>query len=243
MLIASFPAGPWQANCYLVAAGPGTECLIIDPGLDAADPVRSVVTEQRLRPVAVIASHGHLDHTYSVADLCAAYDVPCWIHTADRDLLADPFAAMPPGTDRMIAEAGYRTEFAEPARVETLADGDRPTLAGIELTAVAAPGHTPGSLLLRTPYETPAATSAEESITELIFSGDVLFAGSIGRTDLPRGNPANMLETLRTTVAGLPDSAAVLPGHGSQTTMARERAANPYLQPDHLRQGVQKEQS
>ncbi len=85
-------------------------------------------------------------------------------------------------------------------------------------------------MLLRTPYSVPS----EESITEVIFSGDVLFAGSIGRTDLPRGNPANMLETLRTTMAGLPDSAAVLPGHGSQTTMARERASNPYLQPDYL---------
>ena len=230
MLIASFPAGPWQANCFLVAAGPGAECLIIDPGVDAADDVRTVVAEQRLRPVAVIATHGHLDHTYSVAGLCAEYEVPCWIHTADRDLLADPFAAMPPGTDAMLAEAGYRTAFAEPDRVETLADGDRPTLAGIELTVVAAPGHTPGSMLLRTPYSVPS----EESITEVIFSGDVLFAGSIGRTDLPRGNPANMLETLRTTMAGLPDSAAVLPGHGSQTTMARERAGNPYLQPDYL---------
>jgi hydroxyacylglutathione hydrolase len=243
VLIASFPAGPWQANCYLVAAGPGAECLIIDPGLDAIDGVRSVVAEQRLRPVAVIASHGHLDHTYSVADLCAEYGAPCWIHTADRDLLADPFAAMPPGTDGMLREAGYRTEFTEPDRVETLADGDRPTLAGIELTVVAAPGHTPGSVLLRTPYSAPDSAPAEESITEVIFSGDVLFAGSIGRTDLPRGNPANMLDTLRTTMAGLPDSAAVLPGHGSQTTMARERAANPYLQPDYLRQGVQKEQT
>ncbi|WP_152363627.1 MBL fold metallo-hydrolase [Microlunatus speluncae] len=239
MLIASFPAGPWQANCFLVAAGPGAECLILDPGVDAADDVRSVVAEHRLRPVAVIASHGHLDHTYSVAELCAAYEVPCWINGADRDLLADPFAAMPPGVDTMLGEAGYRTEFVEPDRVETLADGDRPTLAGFELTVVAAPGHTPGSMLLRTPYQDPGPATGGEPITELIFSGDVLFAGSIGRTDLPRGNPANMLETLRTTMAGLPDSAAVLPGHGSQTTMARERAANPYLQPDYLHQEVE----
>lgn len=239
MLIASFPAGPWQANCYLVSAGPGAECLILDPGVDAADGVRSVVAEQRLRPVAVIASHGHLDHTYSVADLCAEYAVPCWIHAADRDLLADPFAAMPPGVDTMLRDAGYRTEFAEPERVETLADGERPTLAGLDLTVVDAPGHTPGSMLLRLPYQDPANEPAGESITELIFSGDVLFAGSIGRTDLPRGNPANMLETLRTTMAGLPDSAAVLPGHGSQTTMARERAGNPYLQPDYLQQEVE----
>lgn len=229
MLIASFPAGPWQANCYLVAAAAGAECVIIDPGVDAADGVRSVVAEHDLRPVAVVASHGHLDHTYGIAELADGYGVPCWINAADRDLLADPFAAMPPGVDRMLADSGYRTEFAEPGRVETLGDGDRPTLAGLEFTHVAAPGHTPGSSLFRLPYE-------DEGFSEVVFSGDVLFAGSIGRTDLPRGNPTRMLETLRTTVLGLPDSAAVLPGHGSQTTMARERAANPYLQPDQLRQ-------
>ncbi|HLT62274.1 MAG TPA: MBL fold metallo-hydrolase [Microlunatus sp.] len=227
MLIASFPAGPWQANCYLVAAAEGSDCVIVDPGVEAADLVRSVVAERRLRPAAVVASHGHLDHTYSVAELCAEYRVPCWIHRDDRDLLADPFLAMPSGTDRMLREAGYRTEFAEPERVETMGDGQRLTLAGIDFTVIDAPGHTPGSALLRTPYD-------DETISDVIFSGDVLFAGSVGRTDLPRGNPTNMLETLRSAVLGLPDTAAVLPGHGPQTTMARERAGNPYLQPDFL---------
>lgn len=227
--------------------------MIIDPGVEAASPVRQVVAEQRLRPVAVIASHGHLDHTYAIFDLCAEYAVPCWIHTDDRDLLADPLLAMPPGTDRMLAEAGYRTEFAEPDRVELLGAGSGLMLAGFEFTVQAAPGHTPGSTLLRTPYWNSSAAdpagdadsddpgSDDSAITEVIFSGDVLFAGSVGRTDLPRGNPANMLETLRTTVAGLPDSAAVLPGHGPQTTMAAERAGNPYLQADYLAETSKKE--
>jgi len=118
-----------------------------------------------------------------------------------------------------------------PDDVHELTDGVQVSLAGIDFRVDHAPGHTKGSVLFRSPY------AADDDVAEVVFSGDVLFAGSIGRTDLPGGNPADMLESLRTKVATLPDSAVVLPGHGPQTTIAQERATNPYLQPGYLVSG------
>ncbi len=106
-------------------------------------------------------------------------------------------------------------------------------IAGIRLDALHAPGHTEGSVMYRSDYPSAARGGGGE-IDQLVFSGDVLFAGSIGRTDLPGGDHAAMLRSLRTKVLPLPDTTAVLPGHGPQTTMARERATNPYLRPDQL---------
>ena len=223
MFIASFPAGPWQTNCYLVAAEPGAECVIIDPGLDAAAGVADTIADHRLKPVAVMLTHGHLDHTFSVAPLCRSHAASCWIHPADRDLLADPYAAMGPDTAELVQRLAPGTTFVEPEEVRELTDGAEVPLAGVEFTAVHAPGHTPGSTMFRTAYP------PDSDIEAVVFSGDVLFAGSIGRTDLPGGDHAEMLQSLRTKVLPLPDSAVVLPGHGPQTTIARERATNPYL--------------
>ena len=229
MFIASFPAGPWQTNCYLVATGPGAECLVIDPGMDSVGGVADLVREHRLKPVAVILTHGHLDHMFSVAPLCGSYDAVCWVHGADRVLLTDPLRAMGPETHQLLAQlTGGTSGFAEPDEVRELTDGTRLEVAGVGLDAIHAPGHTGGSVMYRSDYP------PTETIDQVVFSGDVLFAGSIGRTDLPGGDPAAMIRSLRTKVLPLPDSAAVLPGHGPQTTMARERATNPYLHVDQL---------
>ena len=229
-MIASFPAGPWETNCYLLATGPGTECVVVDPGMGAVDAVRDLVAEHRLKPVAVLLTHGHLDHTFSVTPLCAGYDSTCWVHPDDRVLLSDPFQAMGPETRALVTRLGGDTTFTEPDEVRELSDGAELELAGLRLSTLHAPGHTPGSVLFRTAYPGPEVES-------VLFSGDVLFAGSIGRTDLPGGSPADMLSSLRRVVLPLPDEVAVLPGHGPQTTVGRERAQNPYLQDAHL-QGV-----
>jgi glyoxylase-like metal-dependent hydrolase (beta-lactamase superfamily II) len=225
VLIASFPAGPWQTNCYVVAATPGAECVIIDPGMDAVAGVTELIGEHRLKPVAAMLTHGHLDHMFSVTPLCRSYDSTCWIHPDDRVLLTDPLRASWPET-RLLLErlTGGSASFTEPDDVRELTDGAEVPLAGLTFQAIHAPGHTPGSTMFEIPYH------ASAEIDSLIFSGDVLFAGSIGRTDLPGGNPADMLKSLRTKVLPLPDTVAVLPGHGPQTTMARERVGNPYLQ-------------
>ncbi|MGN6722785.1 MAG: MBL fold metallo-hydrolase, partial [Marmoricola sp.] len=90
MLIAGFPAGPWGTNCYVAAPGPGAECVVIDPGKDAAEGVAAVVAEHKLKPVAILVTHGHVDHMWSVAPVAGTYDATAWIHPKDRHLLANP---------------------------------------------------------------------------------------------------------------------------------------------------------
>jgi glyoxylase-like metal-dependent hydrolase (beta-lactamase superfamily II) len=220
VLIAGFPAGPWGTNCYLAATGPGEECVVIDPGKDAAAGVAEVVREHRLKPVAVLVTHGHVDHMWCVAPIAGTYDATAWIHPEDRHLLANPMAGLSPETTAMLLGGKY--EFAEPDDVRELADGDDLELAGLRLVVDHTPGHTRGSVTFRTPY-------GVEDISEVMFSGDLLFAGSIGRTDLPGGDHPTMLESLRTKVLTLPDDVVVLPGHGDQTSIGRERATNPFL--------------
>jgi hydroxyacylglutathione hydrolase len=230
VLIASFPAGPWQTNCYVLATGPGAECVIIDPGMEAASGVREVVQEHRLKPVAALLTHGHLDHMYSVTPLCSSYDATCWIHPDDRALLADPLRAMSTDTAAMLQQlTGSRQSFVEPDDVRELVDGARVEVAGLTFSCLHAPGHTPGSTMFRTGY------GDDPAVDSLVLSGDVLFAGSVGRTDLPGGSAEDMRHSLLTKVLPLPDSAVVLPGHGQQTSMARERATNPYLREQDLR--------
>lgn len=219
MFIAGFPAGSWGTNCYVAATGPGAECVVVDPGQDAAPGVREVVREHRLKPVAVLLTHGHLDHMWSVAPVCGAYDATAWIHPEDRHLLTDPLAGMSPELAQML---GGRHTWAEPDDVRELGDGQRLELAGLEVTVDHTPGHTRGSVAFRSPYD-------QEGVSQVMFGGDLLFAGSVGRTDLPGGDQAAMLRTLAEKVLTLPDDVVVLPGHGEQTTIGRERASNPFL--------------
>lgn len=225
VFIASFPAGPWQTNCYLLATEPGAECVVIDPGMDSVTGINELVVEHRLKPVAVLLTHGHLDHMFSVTPLCAGTQATAWIHTDDRALLSDPLRSMGAETRQLLAQlAPGHGRFTEPDDVRELGDGTQVEVAGLSVGAIHAPGHTRGSVMFQTAY------APEPEIDSLVFSGDVLFAGSVGRTDLPGGSPADMLNSLRTKVLPLPDSVVVLPGHGPQTTMARERATNPHLQ-------------
>ncbi len=232
MLIAGFPAGPWGTNCYVAATGPGSECVVIDPGKDAAPGVADVVREHRLKPVAVLVTHGHIDHMWSVAPVAGSYDATAWIHPDDRHLLANPMAGMSRETAAMVLGGKY--EFAEPDDVRELTDGQALELAGLTVTVDHTPGHTRGSVTFRTPgLDTPArpsrAARPPPEFSQIMFSGDLLFQGSIGRTDLPGGDYPTMLESLRTKVLTLPDDIVVLPGHGDQTSIGRERATNPFL--------------
>ncbi|MFT4082306.1 MAG: MBL fold metallo-hydrolase [Nocardioides sp.] len=221
MLIAGFPAGPWGTNCYLAATAPGSECLVIDPGKDAAPGIAEVVREHRLKPVAVLLTHGHIDHMWSVTPVAGTYDATAWIHPSDRHLLRDPMAGMSRESAGMLLGGDH--EFTEPDDVRELADGVTLELAGLALTVDHTPGHTEGSVTFRTPYD------VQPEVSEVMFSGDLLFAGSIGRTDLPGGDHATMLRSLTDKVLPLADDIVVLPGHGEQTSIGRERATNPFL--------------
>jgi len=221
VLVAGFPAGSFATNCYVVAPAAGEECVIIDPGQDAESGVEELLREHRLKPVAVILTHGHLDHVWSVAPVCGARDVPAYIHPGDRDLLTDPAK----GFSATSMEIFGGLKLTEPDEVRELGDGTVLTLAGLELTVDHTPGHTPGSVTFRT----PATVSNGQEIPDVLFSGDLLFAGSIGRTDLPGGDHQTILRSLAAKCLPLPDDTVVLPGHGPQTTIGRERVTNPYL--------------
>ena len=221
MLIAGFPAGPFGTNCWILAPGAGHEAVIVDPGMDSQQGIAQVVAEHRLRPIAVMLSHGHLDHMWSVLPVCDGYDIPAWIHPEDRDLLSDPWAAVSGETRMAFQSVVGATTFAEPSEVRPLVDGAVVELAGMSFVADHAPGHTRGSTAFRL-----MDTGAEP----VMLSGDLLFAGSIGRTDLPGGDPDAMVRSLARVVLPQPDDMVVLPGHGETTTIGRERRANPFLQ-------------
>ncbi len=202
--------------------------MIVDPGQDAESGIEELLTRYRLKPIAVLLTHGHLDHIWSVGPVCGAKGIPAYIHPDDRALLSDPGKGLSlTGSRRLF---GGMT-FTEPDDVEELADNTAFTLAGIPFTVSHVPGHTEGSVTFRTTEDTTEdghADPAGDGALDVLFSGDLLFAGSIGRTDLPGGDHKKMMGSLAKTLT-LPDFTVVLPGHGSQTTIGAERAANPFL--------------
>jgi hydroxyacylglutathione hydrolase len=217
VLVAGFVTGAFQANCFVLAPEPGAACVVVDPGQDAEQPLDDLLRRHRLTPVAVLLTHGHFDHVFAVAPVCDGHDVPAWIHPFDRVLLIDPLRGL--SRDALMFFGG-RLSMREPREVRALHDGARLDVAGLQITVDHTPGHTPGSVIFRT----------GDDEARLTVAGDTLFAGSIGRTDLPGGDPNQMWESLRTKVLPLPDDTVVLPGHGPTTTIGRERLTNPYLQ-------------
>jgi hydroxyacylglutathione hydrolase len=193
VLVAGFPAGSFAANCYLVAPGPGEQCLIIDPGQDSEPGIQEIVERHRLQPAAVLLTHGHVDHIWSVAPVCGARDIPAYIHPDDRALLTDPARGLALGPGQQLFGG---ITFTEPDDVRELTNGMELDLAGVRIVVDHAPGHTPGSVTFRLPAAAEPGT---------LFSGDLLFAGSIGRTDLPGGDYQTILESLSRVCLPLPD--------------------------------------
>ncbi len=228
MLITGFPSAVFGTNCYVLATGAGEECIVVDPGIEVLGPLADVLREQRLRPAAVLLTHGHLDHTYSVTPVCGAHGVAAYIHPDDRERLVDPlheFASS--GLLSMLEQQfGRAATWAEPSEVVELRAAASLEIAGLQVDVVHAPGHTQGSVMFGLPGVPDAAP---DGVSRTLLTGDVLFAGSIGRTDLPGGDHAAMLRSLRDRVLPQPDDSLVLPGHGPATTIGHERASNPYL--------------
>lgn len=226
MLIAGFAAGPLGANCYVVGAAPGGECVVIDPGQDSSAGVDRLVAEHAVRPAAVLVTHGHFDHMWQAQEVADRYDAPLWVGADDRHLLSDPMAAISNESAAMLRQQ-LRMEsvpdFREPGTVREATGGSVIEIDGLTVVVDHAPGHTPGTVLYRVEYDGP------EDVSQVMFSGDFLFAGSIGRTDLVGGDHGEMLESLRSRVLPLADDVVVLPGHGDQTSIGRERATNPFL--------------
>lgn len=204
MRIAGFAAGPFQTNCYVVANG--DRAFVIDPGLGAHEAVSQIVQEQGLTVEAVVLTHGHIDHIRDAA----AFGVETFVHPADAFMLLRGEGVSEQA--RQLYDASAMPPIDNPTPLE---DGQTLIVAGVDLRIVHAPGHSPGCVML--------------VADDVVFSGDVLFRGSIGRTDLPDSDPEQMRESLRGPVWELDDELQVLPGHGPATTVAQERATNPYL--------------
>ena len=230
MLVVGFPALAFATNCYVVATGAGQDCLVVDPGIGVLAQLEATLTEHRLRPAAVLLTHGHLDHVHSVTPVCGAHGVAARIHAADAYRLQDPVSTLEPELVAMFErQFGASAAWTPPDDVVELAHGQRLEIAGLALDVRHAPGHTEGSVMFCIPGVPEGLPEQAGELTGTVLSGDVLFAGSIGRTDLPGGSDEAMLTSLREQVLTLPDPTLVLPGHGPATTIGRERAANPFL--------------
>lgn len=222
------------ARCTVVVADDGS-CVVVDAGALVSDTVTAAVRERGLRPQAVLATHGHADHTWDAGRLAARFGVPVVLHAADAYRLEDPWgtlgalgravgAADGPLAAELRRLGADPADWAPPAEV-VLLDGDAAGDAALELGGVTlhvrhAPGHTEGSVLY---------VLDPEGDRPVALTGDVLFAGTVGRTDLPGGDAAAMRRTLRNVVCTLPPQTVLLPGHGPATDLATELDRNPYL--------------
>ena len=201
-----FTVGPLQENCWIVHGDGSDRALVIDPG-DEAPRLIAALDELGLEAEAILLTHTHFDHVGAVAPLARHTGAPVYCPELELPVLKDINSYVFPGYGPF---EGYDAD-------ETLAGGERLELAGLELDVVFTPGHSPGHV---------SFSIAEH---ELLLSGDVLFAGSVGRTDLPGGDHATLLNSIATLLDTLPDATRVLPGHLGATTLGRERVTNPFL--------------
>jgi glyoxylase-like metal-dependent hydrolase (beta-lactamase superfamily II) len=202
MFLEAFADNPFATNCWLLALEGREEAVVIDPGFEAVR-VRKLLEAANKRPVAALATHGHFDHVGAAAEVCGN-DIPAYIHEADRLAFIDAVAW----------GAGTPLPVATPSDLRTFVEGDVLELAGFSLEVMHTPGHTPGSSCFRA--------------SGLLFSGDLVFRGAIGRYDFPNSSGQDMFASLRRFLT-LPDELDVYPGHGETTTVGTERASNPFL--------------
>ncbi len=207
MDVRMFTVGPIQENCYLFRREGSQRALIVDPG-EEADKLLHVIDELGVKLDGILLTHTHFDHVGAVAPIARATGAEVWVPTIEKPVLADIMSFVPwPGF------GPYESWDAE----HTLDGGEKLELAGFEIDVLFTPGHSPGHVTFSIPDE------------RVIFSGDVLFQGSVGRTDLPGADWPTLLESIRTLVDNLPEDTTVHPGHMGLTTLGAERASNPFL--------------
>lgn len=204
----TFPVGPLACNCSILADETSGEAWVIDPG-DQVDDILRRLAEHRWTLRAIVITHAHIDHIGGAAALKAATGAPVWLNQNDLEIY------------RMVAMQAAWIGIPAPSTTTidaSLSAADAPQLGNIQFEVIESPGHTPGSVCLYVPAE------------RKLFAGDTLFAGSIGRTDLPGGDTRKIMQSLHGKLMLLPDETTVIPGHGPETTIGRERRSNPFLQ-------------
>jgi len=199
--------GPFLVNCYLYWDTTTRQGVIIDPGADE-EAIIFQLEQFDIEPRAILLTHGHGDHIAAVAPLKEQYDIPLYIGNGEEGLLSNPSANISAFFDKPIIA---------PAPDFSVTDEQVISVAGLRLVVLATPGHTPAGVCYL----------AEED--GLLFCGDTLFAGSVGRTDFPGSSHVQLLESIHTKILSLPDSIVCLPGHGPETTVGAERNSNPFL--------------
>ena len=210
MKIDHFVLGAYQTNCYVLRdSAAATDCLIIDTGLEAGELV-DFLQEHKLKPVTVVLTHRHVDHISGLLELREKYpDVKVYIHKLDAEMLT--------GASGNISSLMGQSFSTAPADF-VCEEGDVIESAGIKLEVIHTPGHTPGGVCLYSRNE------------EIVFVGDTLFAGSIGRTDFPGGSMSQLVNGIKEKLLTLPDDTVVYSGHGPTTTISQEKAHNSFLQ-------------
>ena len=205
--VRSLLVGPLQENCYLVRAEGSSEAIMVDPG-DEAPRLLAAIDEWGVRLSAILLTHTHFDHLGAVAPVARASGAEVWVPTLERQVLADVSSYVP------FPDFGpFESYEAE----HDLSGGETLALAGLDIEVLFTPGHSPGHLSFSVPAEAA------------LFSGDVLFQGSVGRTDLPGGNWPTLRASIQELIDRLPPETAVYPGHMGETTLGAERASNPFL--------------
>jgi hydroxyacylglutathione hydrolase len=207
MDVRMFSVGPIQENCFLFRRDGSDRALIVDPG-EEADRLLAAIDELGVTLDGILLTHAHFDHVGAVAPIARATGAEVWVPESEKAILADIDSYVP------WPEFGpFESWDAE----HTLTGGEKLELAGFEIDVLFTPGHSPGHVTFHIPDEAA------------VFSGDVLFQGSVGRHDLPGGDPRVLMETLKMLVETLPDETTVHPGHMAITTIGAERATNPFL--------------
>lgn len=229
--------GRWQTNCFVVGDRAAGTCVVIDPGEGGGDAVPAVLDRLGLTCEAILLTHGHIDHYWAVPELARRLDVGVRLHAGDLWLWENPAAGfgVPAEQGAVVLRQQFGLDWDPPTeRLEHVAHGDKIAYAGLTFEVQHNPGHTPGHVTYVTddlqgaPVDFAMAYQSAPT-GSVLFSGDLVFAGSIGRTDFPRGSLADMMRSLVDTVLALPDDTLILSGHGPDTTVGAERATNPFL--------------
>jgi hydroxyacylglutathione hydrolase len=197
--------GPLETNCYLAYCDETLECGVIDPGAEP-DLIFPVIVEAGLKPVVILNTHGHIDHVGANRDIKEKFGIPLWIHALDSPLLEN---------NQQFELSLFLGAQASPPADRLLQDGESVEIGRCRLEVIHTPGHTPGSVGFFG--------------NDILFSGDTLFNGGVGRTDLPGGSTRDLEISIREKILTLPSGTVVLPGHGPWTTIGEERESNPFL--------------
>lgn len=225
--------GAWATNCVVLGDRARGEAVVVDPGQQGERAVPVLLDRVGLRAVAILLTHAHLDHLWAAPSLARALDVPVHLHPDDAWLWEAPEVAFGAQGAQLAAGFGFADWDTSGVDLRPLQDGQRLDLAGLRIDVHHTPGHTPGHVVFTTDDLAGATLRLDErpltASGAVLLAGDLLFAGSIGRTDLAGGDPAAMSRSLATTMARCADPTLVVPGHGDATTIGEERRANPFL--------------